>query len=85
VETKREFRIDSVILEATNLRIAPQKVEESGDLVTSGESMSFNPWHALAEHRPMGGRGIWGLYSSEDAPSSLHRTAEKKNPAPAAR
>ena len=37
------------------LRIAPQKVDGSGDLATRCESMSFNPWHALAEHRPMGG------------------------------
>jgi hypothetical protein len=37
------------------LRILPQKVDGSGDLATSCESMSFNPWHALAEHRPMGG------------------------------
>jgi len=37
------------------LRIAPQKVDASGDLATRCESMSFNPWHALAEHRPMGG------------------------------
>ena len=37
------------------LCIAPQKVDASGDLATRCESMSFNPWHALAEHRPMGG------------------------------
>jgi hypothetical protein len=37
------------------LRIAPQKVDGSGDLATRCESMSFNPWHALVEHRPMGG------------------------------
>jgi hypothetical protein len=37
------------------LRIPPQKVEASGQLATQCESMSFNPWHALAEHRPMGG------------------------------
>jgi hypothetical protein len=37
------------------LRIPPQKVDGSGDLATRCESMSFNPWHALAEHRPMGG------------------------------
>jgi len=37
------------------LRIPPQKVDGSGDLTTRCESMSFNPWHALAEHRPMGG------------------------------
>jgi Catalase len=37
------------------LRLPPQKVDGSGDLATRCESMSFNPWHALAEHRPMGG------------------------------
>ena len=37
------------------LRIPPQQVDPSGDLATKCESMSFNPWHALAEHRPMGG------------------------------
>jgi hypothetical protein len=37
------------------LRIAPQRVDVSGDLATRCEAMSFNPWHALAEHRPMGG------------------------------
>ena len=37
------------------LRIPPQQVDRSGDLATRCESMSFNPWHALAEHRPMGG------------------------------
>jgi hypothetical protein len=37
------------------LRIPSQTVDVSGDLATRCESMSFNPWHALAEHRPMGG------------------------------
>jgi hypothetical protein len=37
------------------LRILPQKVDGSGDLAIRCESMSFNPWHALVEHRPMGG------------------------------
>jgi hypothetical protein len=37
------------------LRIPPQKVDGSGDFAAKCESMSFNPWHALAEHRPMGG------------------------------
>ena len=40
---------------AATLRIPPQKVDGSGDLATRCEAMSFNPWHALAEHRPMGG------------------------------
>jgi len=37
------------------LRIPTQKVDGSGDLAIRCEAMSFNPWHALAEHRPMGG------------------------------
>lgn len=37
------------------LHIAPQRVDAKGDLATGCESMSFNPWHALTEHRPMGG------------------------------
>jgi hypothetical protein len=37
------------------LHIPPQQVNLSGDLAASCETMSFNPWHALAEHRPMGG------------------------------
>jgi hypothetical protein len=47
--------IDSKPVTVATLRIAPQKVDGSGDLATRCESMSFNPWHALAEHRPMGG------------------------------
>ena len=46
---------DSNPITVATLRIAPQKVDGSGDLATRCESMSFNPWHALAEHRPMGG------------------------------
>jgi hypothetical protein len=42
-------------VKVATLRIAPQKVDGSGDLATRCEAMSFNPWHALAEHRPMGG------------------------------
>jgi hypothetical protein len=37
------------------LRIPTQQVDPSGDLATKCEAMSFNPWQALAEHRPMGG------------------------------
>jgi Catalase len=37
------------------LYIPPQKVDGSSELAKRCESMSFNPWHALAEHRPMGG------------------------------
>lgn len=44
---------DSKPVTVATLRIPPQKVDGSGDLATRCESMSFNPWHALAEHRPM--------------------------------
>jgi len=37
------------------LRIPRQKVDPDGDLARKCESISFNPWHALAEHRPIGG------------------------------
>jgi hypothetical protein len=37
------------------LLIPPQPVDPSGDLAVRCEPMSFNPWHALAEHRPLGG------------------------------
>jgi hypothetical protein len=46
---------DSNPVTVATLRILPQKVDGAGDLATRCESMSFNPWHALAEHRPMGG------------------------------
>jgi Catalase len=46
---------DSNPVTVATLRIPPQTVDGSGDLATRCESMSFNPWHALAEHRPMGG------------------------------
>jgi hypothetical protein len=46
---------DSKPVHVATLRIPPQKVDGSGDLATRCESMSFNPWHALAEHRPMSG------------------------------
>jgi len=46
---------DSKPIVVATLHIPPQPVEPSGELATRCESMSFNPWHALAEHRPMGG------------------------------
>lgn len=46
---------DSNPVTVATLRIPPQRVDGAGELATSCESMSFNPWHALAEHRPMGG------------------------------
>jgi hypothetical protein len=38
-----------------SLRIPPQQVDSSGRFAEECERLSFNPWHALAEHRPMGG------------------------------
>jgi hypothetical protein len=37
------------------LAIPPQRVDASGELAIRCEAMSFNPWHSLAEHRPLGG------------------------------
>ena len=36
-------------------RTPPQRVEASGELAAKCEALSFNPWHTLAEHRPIGG------------------------------
>jgi hypothetical protein len=45
----------SIPVTVATLHIPPQQVDGSGALATRCETMSFNPWHALAEHRPMGG------------------------------
>jgi hypothetical protein len=45
----------SVPVTVATLHIPPQQVDGSGALAARCETMSFNPWHALAEHRPMGG------------------------------
>ena len=37
------------------IRIPVQKVDMTGPVAARCEAMSFSPWHALAEHRPMGG------------------------------
>jgi hypothetical protein len=37
------------------IRIPRQTVDPDGEFAAQCERMSFNPWHALAEHRPMGG------------------------------
>jgi hypothetical protein len=42
-------------LTLATLHIPPQQIDTYGDLATRCETMSFSPWHALAEHRPMGG------------------------------
>jgi hypothetical protein len=46
---------DSVPLVVATLRIHAQPVDSSGELAKRCEQLSFNPWHALAEHRPLGG------------------------------
>lgn len=46
---------DSVPITVATLSIPPQHVDASGELAARCESLSFNPWHALAEHRPIGG------------------------------
>lgn len=37
------------------IRIPRQTVDQGSEFAAQCERMSFNPWHALAEHRPMGG------------------------------
>ncbi len=37
------------------LRIGKQAVNSNSELEKRCEGMSFNPWHALKEHRPLGG------------------------------
>lgn len=37
------------------IRIPQQTVDPEGEFFAQCERMSFNPWHALAEHRPIGG------------------------------
>jgi len=46
---------DSNPITVATLHIPTQKVEAEGELATTCEALSFNPWHALAEHRPIGG------------------------------
>ena len=46
---------DSPPVTVATLRIRPQPVDPSSDVSAECESRSFNPWHALAEHRPIGG------------------------------
>jgi len=46
---------DSKPVTVATLRIPTQNVEAAGELAAKCEALSFNPWHALAEHRPIGG------------------------------
>ena len=45
----------SVPVTVATLVIPAQRVDPSGELAARCEAMSFNPWHSLAEHRPLGG------------------------------
>ena len=45
----------SVPVTVATVTIPPQRVDPSGELARQCESISFNPWHSLAEHRPLGG------------------------------
>ncbi|CAK8712154.1 Catalase core domain-containing protein [Candidatus Electronema halotolerans] len=45
----------SVPVTVATLRIGKQEVNSSSELEQRCEGMSFNPWHALMEHRPLGG------------------------------
>ena len=45
----------SVPVTVATLVIPAQRVDPSGELAARCEPMSFNPWHSLVEHRPLGG------------------------------
>ncbi|XOF33359.1 MAG: catalase family protein [Candidatus Electrothrix sp. YB6] len=45
----------SVPVKVATLRIAMQPVEKGSELKKRCEAMSFTPWHAQKEHRPLGG------------------------------
>ena len=42
-------------VKVVTLRIGMQPVDQGGELEKRCEAMSFTPWHALKEHRPLGG------------------------------
>ena len=44
----------SPFIKAATIRI-PVQAFESAEQMNFGENLSFTPWHALAEHRPLGG------------------------------
>lgn len=46
---------NSVPVTVATLRINKQAVNSESELEKRCEAMSFNPWHALMEHRPLGG------------------------------
>ena len=50
VEWKAE---ESPYVPVARIRIPPQRVDDPAR-DAAGEQMAFNPWHCLAEHRPLG-------------------------------
>ena len=44
---------DSPYLPVARIRIPKQRIDEASRL-SACEAMAFNPWHALADHRPLG-------------------------------
>jgi len=63
----------SVPASVATLSIPSQDVEALNEAASRCERLSFNPWHALAEHRPMG--GINRLRRAVYEASFKHRTA----------
>jgi len=54
-----EIRLDaSVIWDSESVKVAtlviPPQVFSTPERVLQARQMSFNPWHAIAEHRPLG-------------------------------
>ena len=49
---RRKHSVPEIV---ATLVIPKQRVDPSGELAARCEAMSFNPWHSLAEHRPLGG------------------------------
>jgi hypothetical protein len=54
---------DSPYHRVATIRIPPQRFDDA-DRTTRGEQVRFNPWHCLADHRPLGGmnRARMGIY-----------------------
>jgi hypothetical protein len=44
---------DSPYRTVARIRIPPQTID-SADQISACERLAFNPWHCLAEHRPLG-------------------------------
>lgn len=67
----------SVPVTVATLVIPTQHVDLSGELAARCEALSFNPWHSLAEHRPLGGmnrlRRVVYLASAQKRGGNSHR------------